>query len=212
MEQGATDGTGGYLIFLRHGQSQWNEENRFTGWQDSPLTELGRQEAKYAGQKLLSYEITHVYTSPLQRASETIDIAVAELPDTGLRAEKVDALIERNYGELTGLNKAETQRLHGKELVSLWRRSYDLSPPGGESLAQVADRVAPFLNRVVRPLSSSGKTVLIGAHGNSIRSALVALHLETAESITLVEIPTGEPLVLKFAGSSYRYHAFRDVS
>ena len=205
-----------YLVLLRHGQSQWNLENRFTGFVDVELTDLGREEAKKAGDRLKQANITFdtVYTSTQKRAIETTDIALKEagiadkFKDTIIRH---DDLRERNYGDLAGLNKAETAEKFGKEQVHIWRRSYDTPPPGGESLKMVVEnRTGPYFEKNIRPLINDGENILIGAHGNSIRAMLITLGVETPDTINEAEIPTGIPLVFEFDQGEIKKRYFLD--
>lgn len=187
------------LILLRHGQSEWNKQNLFTGFKDVDLTEEGRAEAHAAGVEIKSkgIKIDQVFTSTLKRAIETTEIALkdagqAALIDTMI---KHDDLRERNYGDLVGLNKAETAKKYGDEQVHIWRRSYDVPPPGGESLQMVVEnRVRPYFDAHIKPLLNDGKTVLIGAHGNTLRAMLIILGEHTPETINGAEIPTGKPI------------------
>jgi 2,3-bisphosphoglycerate-dependent phosphoglycerate mutase len=183
------------LILLRHGQSQWNLENRFTGWVDVPLSERGIAEARAAGAKLRGRRIDRLYTSVLQRAIDTATIAceVAGLPDPPTIRDA--ALNERMYGELQGKDKDEARREFGEQQVQLWRRSYDVRPPGGESLADTAARVIPYWEATIRPDLVAGRNVLIAAHGNSLRA--LAMHLEglSKEQVLALEIPTGQPIL-----------------
>jgi len=184
------------LVLVRHGQSLWNLENRFTGWVDVPLTAKGEEEARRAGQHLKGHGLTFdvAYTSVLTRAQETLRIITAEL---GQRPPVIrdQALNERDYGELAGLNKAETAARYGAEQVKLWRRSYDIVPPGGESLELTAKRTLPFFDRAIRGDLRMGKTVLVAAHGNSLRSIVMGLEELSTEQVLSLEIATGVPLV-----------------
>lgn len=186
------------LILLRHGESQWNRENRFTGWVDIPLSEQGEKEAKEAGKKLKSFAIDCAYTSVLRRASDTLDLALLEAGKTGIPITRNLALNERHYGELQGLNKEEMSKKFGKEKVHQWRRSYDIAPPGGESLKDTAARTLPFFKSVILNDLREGKTVLIAAHGNSLRSIVMEIEKLTPEEIVKVEIPTGVPILYEF--------------
>lgn len=191
-----------YLVLMRHGQSQWNLENRFTGFHDIDLSEQGRAEAREAGRRLKAAGITfdHVFTSTLQRAYHTAEIALKECGQGHLFAGafRHDDLRERDYGDLTGLNKDETKEKFGAEQVQIWRRSYDVQPPGGESLQDVVEkRVRPYFQDKIRPLLLRGDNVLIAAHGNSLRGVLIVLGAETPETINQAEIPTGAPLVFE---------------
>jgi 2,3-bisphosphoglycerate-dependent phosphoglycerate mutase len=183
------------LVLLRHGESQWNLENRFTGWVDVPLTEKGREEARRAGEKLRHIRFDKAYTSRLQRAIETLEIVLQVIGQEGLPVEYDMALNERHYGDLQGLNKAETAEKFGKEQVHLWRRSYDVAPPGGESLKDTAARTLPYFEAHVLPDLRSGKNVLVSAHGNSLRS--IVMHLDKLSEAQVLElnIATGVPII-----------------
>ncbi|MBI2234936.1 MAG: 2,3-bisphosphoglycerate-dependent phosphoglycerate mutase [Micavibrio aeruginosavorus] len=194
---------------MRHGQSQWNLENRFTGFHDIDLSEQGRAEAREAGRRLKAAGITfdHVFTSTLQRAYHTAEIALKECGQGHLFAGAIrhDDLRERDYGDLTGLNKGETKEKFGAEQVQIWRRSYDVQPPGGESLQDVVEkRVRPYFEDKIRPLLMRGDNVLIAAHGNSLRGVLIVLGVETPETINQAEIPTGSPLVFELEDGKVR--------
>ena len=184
-----------WLCLLRHGQSQWNLENRFTGWVDIPLTEAGRAEARAAGERLAQRGIHWdvAYTSVLSRANETLDIALKELGQTGLPILTDQALNERMYGDLQGLNKDETAAKFGAEQVHIWRRSYDVPPPNGESLKDTQERALPYFRGQIEPQLRAGQNVLVVAHGNSLRAIVMALEGLTPEQILKVEIPTGVP-------------------
>ena len=194
------------LILLRHGQSQWNLENRFTGWKDVPLTEQGIAEAKVAGQlmKKNKVHIDVIFSSVLQRATKTAELAIKEMnleqfwSDGQLLMTKDQSLNERDYGDLVGLNKEETANKYGKEQVHIWRRSYDVSPPGGESLENVVTRVKPYFINFIEPKISEGQNVLIVAHGNSLRATMIQVGLYKAEEISKIEIPTGSPFVITY--------------
>ena len=194
------------LVLLRHGQSQWNLENRFTGWEDVPLTNKGIQEAKFAGQLMLknNIKIDLIYSSILHRANKTAEFAVAEMNLTNLWSEnKLNMtrdinLNERDYGDLVGLNKDETANKYGKEQVHIWRRSYDVKPPGGESLKNVVERVEPYFKNFVFPELVSGKNILIVAHGNSLRATMIQIGLYKTSEISNIEIPTGIPYVIDY--------------
>ncbi|PJA77972.1 MAG: 2,3-bisphosphoglycerate-dependent phosphoglycerate mutase, partial [Nitrospirae bacterium CG_4_9_14_3_um_filter_51_5] len=158
------------LVLIRHGESQWNLENRFTGWVDVPLTPKGEQEARNAGRKLQTFRFDCAFTSVLMRAKETLRLVLEEIGQTTILIEEDKALNERMYGELQGLNKAETAQKYGDQQVKIWRRSFDVSPPGGESLKDTAERVLPYYEHHIRPALLANKTVLVVAHGNSLRS------------------------------------------
>jgi 2,3-bisphosphoglycerate-dependent phosphoglycerate mutase len=183
------------LILLRHGQSQWNLENRFTGWVDVPLSDKGEEEARAAGDKLRGHRIDVVFTSVLKRA---IDTATLSLDAAGVKDVPVvrdAALNERMYGDLQGLNKAESAQKWGADQVHQWRRSYDVRPPGGESLADTAARVIPYWESRILPEVRAGKNVLVAAHGNSLRALVMHLDGLTREQVLELEIPTGRPLL-----------------
>jgi len=183
------------LILLRHGQSQWNLENRFTGWVDVPLSPRGEEEARSAGEKLRGRKIDKLYTSVLKRAIDTAEIALETARIGPLPTERDAALNERMYGDLQGKNKAEAAREFGPDQVKLWRRSYDVRPPGGESLADTAARVLPYWERRILPDLRAGKNVLVAAHGNSLRALVMHLDGLTREQVLELEIPTGDPLL-----------------
>jgi 2,3-bisphosphoglycerate-dependent phosphoglycerate mutase len=184
-----------WLCLLRHGQSQWNLENRFTGWVDVALTELGREEARAAGERLKSRGLRFdlAFTSVLSRAIETVDITLREMGQTGIPIEKDEALNERMYGDLQGLDKAETAAKYGDEQVHIWRRSYDVPPPNGESLKDTQERALPYYRSTIEPELRAGRNTLVVAHGNSLRAIVMALEGLTPEQILQVEIPTGVP-------------------
>jgi 2,3-bisphosphoglycerate-dependent phosphoglycerate mutase len=187
------------LVLVRHGESQWNLENRFTGWVDVPLTETGRREAARAGELLKGTRFDLAYSSVLVRANETLDIILRGLAQTDLPVIKDQALNERHYGELQGLNKAETAKKYGDEQVHIWRRSYDVPPPGGESLKDTAARTLPYYDRVIAPQIAAGKNVLVVAHGNSLRSIVMQLDQLTRQQVLELNIPTGVPIVYDMA-------------
>ncbi len=184
-----------WLCLLRHGQSQWNLENRFTGWVDVALTDTGREEARQAAERLkrrgLSFDVA--YTSVLSRAIETLDIALDVLGQENLPVHQDKALNERMYGDLQGLNKAETAAKFGDDQVHIWRRSYDVPPPNGESLKDTQKRAVPYFRTKIEPELCAGKNVLVVAHGNSLRAIVMELEKLTSAQILEVEIPTGVP-------------------
>lgn len=187
------------LVLMRHGQSVWNKQNLFTGFKDVDLTEEGVSEAVNAGHELKEkgIEFDVVFTSTLKRAIETTEIALKESGQEHLIDDMIkhDDLRERDYGDLVGLNKAETAEKFGADQVHIWRRSYDVPPPGGESLQMVVEnRVRPYYEAHIKPLLEQGKTVLIGAHGNTLRAMLIILGEHTPETINSAEIPTGKPI------------------
>ena len=192
------------LILLRHGQSQWNLENRFTGWKNVPLTEKGETEAKKAGELLKKHNIhvDRVFSSVLERANRTAEIAIihAELNNL-LENNKLimtcsEKLNERDYGDLVGLNKQETADKFGKDQVHIWRRSYDTPPPNGESLKDVVERVSPYFKEYIKPALHLGENILIAAHGNSLRAMMIELGMYKTEEISNIELPTGSPLCI----------------
>jgi 2,3-bisphosphoglycerate-dependent phosphoglycerate mutase len=183
------------LVLLRHGESQWNLENRFTGWVDVPLSPRGIQEAKDAGEKLRSFIFDRAFTSVLARANETLRLVLDTIGQTSIPIEKDKALNERMYGELQGLNKAETAKKYGDEQVKIWRRSYDVRPPGGESLKDTAERVLPYYEQTIKPHLLKGDTILIAAHGNSLRALIMELEQLSREQVLELNIPTGAPLL-----------------
>ena len=192
------------LILLRHGQSQWNLENRFTGWKNVPLTEKGEAEAKKAGELIKKHNISidRVFSSVLERANRTAEIAIkkAELNNL-LENNKIimtcsEKLNERDYGDLVGLNKQETADKFGKDQVHIWRRSYDTPPPNGESLKDVVERVSPYFKENIKSLIDKGENILIAAHGNSLRAMMIELGMYKPEEISNIELPTGSPLCI----------------
>jgi len=186
------------LILLRHGESQWNLENRFTGWVDVPLSPRGIQEAKDAGVKLRSFTFDRAFTSVLARAIETLRLTLETIGQTGIPIEKDKALNERMYGELQGLNKDETVKKYGEAQVKIWRRSYDVPPPGGESLKDTAERVLPYYEHTIKPYLLKGETILVAAHGNSLRALIMELEQLSREQVLELNIPTGAPLLYEF--------------
>jgi 2,3-bisphosphoglycerate-dependent phosphoglycerate mutase len=187
------------LILLRHGQSQWNLENRFTGWVDVPLSPKGEEEARAAGEKLRGRRIDLFYTSSLKRAIDTATIALDAAGIAPPPTVRDAALNERMYGDLQGLNKAEAAARWGDAQVKLWRRSYDVRPPGGESLADTAARVLPYWDAHILPDLRAGKNVLVVAHGNSLRALVMHLDGLSREQVLELEIPTGVPLLYDIA-------------
>lgn len=182
------------LVLVRHGESQWNLENRFTGWVDVPLTATGRQEAERAGMLLHGMRFDRAFTSVLQRAIETLDIILRAIGQSDLPIERAVALNERHYGELQGLNKAETAQKFGAEQVHIWRRSYDVAPPGGESLKDTAARTLPYFEAAIVPHLRAGENVLVAAHGNSLRSIVMHLDRLTTEEVLGLNLATGVPI------------------
>jgi 2,3-bisphosphoglycerate-dependent phosphoglycerate mutase len=187
----------GTLVLVRHGQSDWNLKNLFTGWKDPALTEKGIGEARAAGQRLkakgLKFDIC--FTSALSRAQNTLKLILEEMGQTGLPETRDQALNERDYGELTGLNKDDARAKWGEEQVHIWRRSYDVPPPGGESLKDTLARSLPYYVHMIQPHVLDGKSVLVAAHGNSLRSLIMAIEGLTPEQILKRELETGVPIM-----------------
>jgi 2,3-bisphosphoglycerate-dependent phosphoglycerate mutase len=199
------------LILIRHGESQWNLENRFTGWVDVPLSAKGEQEATNAGYLLKGYTFDKGYTSVLQRAIKTLEIILSITGQTNLPIERDQALNERHYGALQGLNKAETAKKYGDAQVKIWRRSYDVPPPAdktelnpdgvSESLKDTAARTLPYFEAKILPDILAGKNVIVAAHGNSLRSIVMKLDSLTKEQVLELNIPTGAPLLYVYDDS-----------
>ncbi|MBS1165217.1 MAG: hypothetical protein H6R00_1242 [Proteobacteria bacterium] len=185
------------LVLVRHGQSEWNLLNLFTGWKDPDLTAQGVKEATAAGARLkaLGYKYDIAYTSVLTRAQHTLNLILGEIGQSGLKTIKDQALNERDYGELTGLNKDDARKKWGEEQVHIWRRSFDVPPPGGESLKNTAERTLPYFNAEILPRVLKGENVLVAAHGNSLRSIIMDLEKLTGDEIVARELNTGEPIV-----------------
>jgi len=183
------------LVLVRHGQSVWNKENKFTGWVDVDLTDKGIEEAEKAGELLTDYKFDEAYTSVLMRANRTLDIILKKTGQEDIPITKDQALNERMYGDLQGLNKDDTRAKYGEEQVHIWRRSFDVQPPGGESLKDTAERVLPYFEKEIAPKIKGGKKLIIAAHGNSLRALIMSLDKLSPEEILNVEIPTGVPKV-----------------
>jgi 2,3-bisphosphoglycerate-dependent phosphoglycerate mutase len=183
------------LVIIRHGQSDWNLQNRFTGWVDVDLSPNGVHEAQKAGEKLSGYQFDFAFSSVLKRANRTMDIVLDKIGQSDLHMERNEALNERMYGDLQGMNKDEAREQFGEEQVHTWRRSYDVPPPGGESLKDTRERVLPYFEKHIQPLIEGGKNVIITAHGNSLRALVMHLENMTPEEILKTEIPTGTPIV-----------------
>jgi 2,3-bisphosphoglycerate-dependent phosphoglycerate mutase len=183
------------LVLVRHGQSQWNLENKFTGWVDVPLTAQGEQEAHRAGKQLINLHFDIAFTSDLQRAQKTLAIILGEIGQTNLPIIKDKALNERHYGDLQGLDKAETAKKFGDEQVKIWRRSYDIAPPNGESLKDTAARTLPYFDAQIVPLLKEGKNILVAAHGNSLRSIVMHLEHLTKDQVLELNLETAVPRV-----------------
>ena len=193
-----SDGT---LVLVRHGQSEWNAKNLFTGWHDVGLTDKGRDEAHAAGKALKATGIHFdvAFSSVLERANETLDIILEEIGQTDLAYTRAKPLNERDYGDLVGLNKDEARKKFGEEQVHIWRRSYDIPPPGGESLKMTSERTIPYFESEIMPEVKAGKTVMVCAHGNSNRSIVRDLDGLDDDAITRLELATGVPVVYTIA-------------
>jgi 2,3-bisphosphoglycerate-dependent phosphoglycerate mutase len=187
------------LVLARHGQSDWNLKNLFTGWKDPGLTDLGVEEAREAGRRLkaMGIEFDIAFTSDLSRAQRTCDLILEEIGQSSLQIIADQALNERDYGELAGLNKDDARARWGEEQVHVWRRSYDVQPPGGESLKDTVARVLPYYMREILPRVMRGQRVLVAAHGNSLRALVMVLDGLTPETIPSMELATGIPLVYR---------------
>ncbi len=194
----------GTLVLVRHGQSEWNLKNLFTGWKDPGLTEQGHAEAKAAGAKLAARGLVFdiAYTSALTRAQTTCAHILQATGQSALETERDVALNERDYGELSGLNKDDARAKWGEEQVHVWRRSYDVPPPGGESLKDTGARVWPYYLHVIQPHVLRGETVLVAAHGNSLRALIMALDGLNAEQVVAMELGTGVPVVYRLNADS----------
>jgi len=187
------------LVLVRHGQSEWNLKNLFTGWKDPGLTEQGIAEAHKAGEQLKDLKLTFdlAFTSVLSRAQKTLDIILDELGQSGLETHKDQALNERDYGDLTGMNKDEAREQFGEEQVHIWRRSFDVPPPGGESLKMTAERVLPYYKAEILPKVLAGKRTIVAAHGNSLRSLIMELEGLSPDEILKRELGTGTPIIYR---------------
>ncbi len=181
------------LIIFRHGQSTWNLENKFTGWVDVALTPKGIEEAKQAGLKIKGYHFDYAYASDLQRAQNTLKLAIQASEHPPITPIYNKALNERMYGDLQGLDKTETTQKFGEEQVKIWRRSYDIAPPNGESLKDTAARVIPYFENEIIPKLKAGKNIVIAAHGNSLRALIMYLEKLTPQQILEFEIGTAQP-------------------
>jgi len=192
------------LVLVRHGQSEWNLKNLFTGWKDPDLTEKGVAEAEDAGRKLKAQGLTFdiAFTSVLTRAQHTLDLILTQLDQTGLPTAKDLALNERDYGDLCGLNKDDARKKWGEEQVHLWRRSYDVPPPGGESLKDTLARALPYYVQEILPCVLRGQRTLVAAHGNSLRALIMVLEKLSPEGIVKREIATGVPIVYRLNADS----------
>jgi 2,3-bisphosphoglycerate-dependent phosphoglycerate mutase len=188
------------LTLIRHGQSTYNLENRFTGNVDVPLTPLGEEEAREAGKKMKNFLFNRAYTSMLERAQVSLDIILKEIQQTDIPIIMSAALNERMYGSLQGLNKAETAAKYGDEQVELWRRSFAVRPPNGESLEDTFNRTIPYFKLEIEPKLKANENILIVAHGNSLRALMMYLEHIDQEAIALVNIPTGTPRLYNLDG------------
>ena len=199
------EGKNNFLVLVRHGQSEWNEKNLFTGWKNPTLTEQGVEEARKAGSKIKSINLDFDlhFTSELLRAQITGEIIQREI-DQQIKTIKNIALNERDYGDLSGLNKDEAKKKWGEKQVHLWRRSYDTPPPGGESLKDTSDRVIPYFKKTIKPELEMKKNILITAHGNSLRALIKNIEDITATDIVKLEIATGEPIIYSFSDNKFK--------
>ena len=193
------------LVLVRHGQSEWNAKNLFTGWKDPKLTDLGIQEAIKAGDLLetrnLKFDL--MFTSDLFRAQETGRLILEQMNQTDIQVIEDQSLNERNYGDLAGLNKDEAREKWGEEQVHIWRRSFDVPPPGGESLKNTAERVLPYFELEIMPKVKEGLNILVAAHGNSLRSLVMELEKISSEEIVQLEIATGDPLTYEYSNGDF---------
>ncbi len=198
-------GSPGILVLVRHGQSEWNRLNLFTGWRDPDLTERGLIEARWAGRLIKTQDLKFdaAFTSALKRAQNTLDIILTELSQTDIPRTLDTSLNERDYGDLSGLNKDEARKRWGDEQIKLWRRSYDVPPPGGESLKDTAARVLPFYEAQIWPLLKAGKNVIVAAHGNSLRALIMRLENLSGEEILKRELATAAPIVFKLSREGF---------
>ncbi|CAA97363.1 Phosphoglycerate mutase [Schizosaccharomyces pombe] len=192
-----TEAAPNLLVLTRHGESEWNKLNLFTGWKDPALSETGIKEAKLGGERLKSrgYKFDIAFTSALQRAQKTCQIILEEVGEPNLETIKSEKLNERYYGDLQGLNKDDARKKWGAEQVQIWRRSYDIAPPNGESLKDTAERVLPYYKSTIVPHILKGEKVLIAAHGNSLRALIMDLEGLTGDQIVKRELATGVPIV-----------------
>ncbi len=199
------EGKNNFLVLVRHGQSEWNEKNLFTGWKNPTLTEQGVEEARKAGSKIKSINLDFDlhFTSELLRAQITGEIIQREI-DQRIKTIKNIALNERDYGDLSGLNKDEARKKWGEKQVHLWRRSYDTPPPGGESLKDTSDRVIPYFKKTIKPELEMKKNILITAHGNSLRALIKNIEDINAADIVKLEIATGEPIIYSFSNNKFK--------
>ena len=192
-----------YLVLVRHGQSEWNAKNLFTGWKNPGLNPAGEKEAANAGSliKERNIKFSVMFTSALKRAQITGQMILSGIDQKHIKVIRDQALNERDYGDLAGLNKDDARKEWGEEQVHIWRRSYDVPPPGGESLKNTAERVLPYFNSSILPKILEGQNILIAAHGNSLRSLVMQLDNLSKEEVIALEIPTGAPIIYSFAGN-----------
>jgi 2,3-bisphosphoglycerate-dependent phosphoglycerate mutase len=192
------------LVLVRHGQSEWNLKNLFTGWRDVDLTEAGVAEARTAGQRLKGQKIKFdvAFTSSLKRAQRTLDLVLEEMGQSGIPIFRNQALNERDYGELVGLNKDDARKKWGEEQVHKWRRSYDIAPPGGESLKDTVARALPYFVQEILPRVLRGERTLVSAHGNSLRALVMVLERLSPEGIVKRELATGVPILYRLQADS----------
>ena len=193
------------LVLVRHGQSEWNAKNLFTGWKDPKLTDLGIQEAIKAGELLETRNVKFdlMFTSGLFRAQETGRLILEQINQKDIEIIQDQSLNERNYGDLAGLNKDEAREKWGEEQVHIWRRSFDVPPPGGESLKNTAERVLPYFEREIMPKVKKGFNILVAAHGNSLRALVMHLEKISSEEIVKLEIATGDPLTYEYSNGDF---------
>ena len=193
------------LVLVIHGQSEWNAKNLFTGWKDPKLTDLGIQEAIKAGELLetrnLNFDL--MFTSDLFRAQETGRLILEQINQKDIEIIQDQSLNERNYGDLAGLNKDEAREKWGEEQVHIWRRSFDVPPPGGESLKNTAERVLPYFEREIMPKVKKGLNIIVAAHGNSLRALVMHLENISSEEIVKLEIATGDPLIYEYSNGDF---------
>lgn len=190
------------LVLIRHGQSEWNRENRFTGWVDCCLSDAGVEEARKAGTALAGREFDVLYTSELRRAIDTAELLLDEMDHADLETQRAWEINERFYGALTGRDKDEAREEFGEEQVHIWRRSYDIPPPGGESLEHTAERSVKYFEDEILPRVAAGESVLVSAHGNSLRAIVMAIEGLSREEVMGLELPTGEPRIYAWDGES----------
>ena len=188
----------GKLVLVRHGASEWNLKDMFTGWVDVPLSDQGKKEAHRAAEKLKDFHFDAAFTSILSRAIDTLKIILHDLGQENIPIAKDLALNERHYGDLQGLKKTEMKEIFGEDTVQVWRRSFDVAPPSGESLKDTCERTIPYFKEVILPEVKKGKTIIVAAHGNSLRGILMYLELLAPHEIVKVNIPTGVPYVYEF--------------